>query len=200
MWCRISFWLYLFTILYGMHIVNWVTSPHHNTWWSFPNVTSLSQCHPNYLGGLSYQKLYTKTATKEAALLPVKSSSDDDSGFRHGFGAEASLPLTQSAPAVYIYVYIYTNFIKHNRHFMSTYFLLDPFEFPYYFYRIRGELIYVLSTVVCIPSTLGHHQGRIYYKSDVTLVLAYYYYVRASLPLKIMALAFKWVSIISVSS
>ena len=22
---------------------------------------------------------------------------------------------------------------------MSTYFLLDPFEFPYYFYRIRGE-------------------------------------------------------------
>ena len=31
---------------------------------------------------------------------------------------------------------------------MSTYFLLDPFEFPYYFYRIRGELIYVLSIVV----------------------------------------------------
>ena len=30
-----------------------------------------------------------------------------------------------------IYIYIYTNFIKHNRHFMSTYFLLDPFEFPY---------------------------------------------------------------------
>ena len=58
---------------------------------------------------------------------------------------------------------------------MSTYFLLDPFEFPYYFYRIRGELIYVLSIVVCIPSTfcptLGHHQGRIYYKSDVTFVL-----------------------------
>ena len=56
---------------------------------------------------------------------------------------------------------------------MSTYFLLDPFEFPYYFYRIRGELIYVLSIVVSIPSTLGHHQGRIYYKSDVTFVLAY---------------------------
>ena len=60
---------------------------------------------------------------------------------------------------------------------MSTYFLLDPFEFPYYFYRIRRELIYVLSIVVCIPSafcpTLGHHHGRIYYKSDVTFVLAY---------------------------
>ena len=37
---------------------------------------------------------------------------------------------------------------------MSTYFLLDPFEFPYYFYRIRGELIYVLSIVVCIPARL----------------------------------------------
>ena len=41
-----------------------------------------------------------------------------------------------------------------------------------------GELIYVLSIVVCIPSTfcptLGHHQGRISYKSDVTFVLAYH--------------------------
>ena len=36
---------------------------------------------------------------------------------------------------------------------MPTYLLLDPFEFPYYFYRIRGELILVLSIVVCIPST-----------------------------------------------
>ena len=99
---------------------------------------------------------------------------------------------------------IYANFIKHNGYFMSTYFLLDPFKFPYYFYRIRGELIYVLSIVVCIPSTfcptLGHHQGRIYYRSDVTFVLAYYNCVRASLPLKIMAFAFKWNSIISASS
>ena len=87
---------------------------------------------------------------------------------------------------------------------MSTSFLLDPFEFPYYFYRIWEEWIYVLSIVVRIPSTfsptLGHHQGRIYYKSDVTFVIAYHYFVRASLPLKIMAFAFKWVSIISVSS
>ena len=87
---------------------------------------------------------------------------------------------------------------------MSTYFLLDPFEFPYYFYRIRGELIYVLSIVACIPSTfcptLGHHQGRIYYKSDVTFVLAYYYCVRASLPLKVMAFVFECDSIFSASS
>ena len=41
---------------------------------------------------------------------------------------------------IYIYIYIYTNFIQHNKHFMSTYFRLDPFEFPYYFYRIRGGL------------------------------------------------------------
>ena len=78
---------------------------------------------------------------------------------------------------------------------MSTYFLLDPFEFPNYFYRIRGELIYVLSIVVCIPSTFcptwGRHPGRIFYKSHVTFVLAYYYYVRASLPLMLF-----WQSVI----
>ena len=34
------------------------------------------------------------------ALLLTKPSSDDDSGFRHGFGAETSLPLAQSTPAV----------------------------------------------------------------------------------------------------
>ena len=82
-----------------------------------------------------------------------------------------SIYITINIFILYIYIYIYANFIKHNRHFMSTYFLLDPFEFPYYFYRIRGELIYVLSIVVCIPSifcsTLGHHQGRIYYSSNM---------------------------------
>ena len=35
-----------------------------------------------------------------AALLQTKPSTDDDSGFKHGFGAEASLPLIQSAPVV----------------------------------------------------------------------------------------------------
>ena len=34
------------------------------------------------------------------ALLLTELSSDDDSGFGHAFGAEASLPPTQSAPAV----------------------------------------------------------------------------------------------------
>ena len=105
---------------------------------------------------------------------------------------------------IYIYKYIYTNFVEHNRHFLSTYFLLDPFVLPYCFYRIRRELIDVFSIIVYIPSTLcptlGHHQGRIYYKRDVTFVFAYYYYVRASLPLECIAFAFKWVSVNSVSS
>ena len=46
---------------------------------------------------------------------------------------------THTHTHIYIYIYIYANFIKHNWHFMPTYFLLDPFEFPYYFYRIRGN-------------------------------------------------------------
>ena len=129
----------------------------------------------------------------------------------------SSQTITDGQTLIYIYIYIYiyicifrqhffvnANFIKHNRHFMPTHSLLDPFEFPYYFYRIRGELIKVLSIVVCIPSTfcptLGHHQGRICYKSDVTFVLANYYCVRTSLLLEIMALAFKCNSVNSASS
>ena len=34
-----------------------------------------------------------------AVLLPTKPSSDNDSGFKNGFGAEAPLSLTQSIPA-----------------------------------------------------------------------------------------------------
>ena len=75
---------------------------------------------------------------------------------------------------IYIYIYIYTNFVEHNRHFLSKYFLVDPFILPYSFYSIRQELFDVFSIIVYFPSTfcltLGHHQGRIYYKSDVTFV------------------------------
>ena len=45
-------------------------------------------------------KYHTITYVYTTALLLTKSSSDDDSGFRHGIGVEASLSLTQSAPAV----------------------------------------------------------------------------------------------------
>ena len=40
------------------------------------------------------------TDVSTAALLQTKPSLDDESMFRHGFGAEVSLPLAQSAPAV----------------------------------------------------------------------------------------------------
>ena len=46
------------------------------------------------------KKICTRTTAIKAVFLPIKSSSDDDHGFHHGFGAEASLPLTQGAPAV----------------------------------------------------------------------------------------------------
>ena len=47
-----------------------------------------------------YSRYHTITDVYTTALILTKPSSDDDSGFRHGFGAEASLPLAQSAPAV----------------------------------------------------------------------------------------------------
>ena len=47
-----------------------------------------------------YSRYHTITDVYTTALLLTKPSSDDDSGFRYGFGAEASLPLTLSAPAV----------------------------------------------------------------------------------------------------
>ena len=116
---------------------------------------------------------------------------------------------------IYIYIYVYVYFVSISSLIQISLNIIDILCLHIFFWirsnsRITfivfgggGELIYVLSIVVCIPSTfcptLGHHQGRIYYKSDVTFVLAYYYYVRAPLPLKIMAFAFKWVSIISVS-
>ena len=73
------------------------------------------------------------------------------------------------------HIYVQISF-EHNRHFLSTYFLLDPFVLPYCFHCIRRELIDVFPIIVYIQSTfcptLGHHQGRIYYKSDVTFVFA----------------------------
>ena len=45
-------------------------------------------------------RYHTITDVYTTALLLTKPLSDDDSGFRYGFGAEASLPLTKSAPAV----------------------------------------------------------------------------------------------------
>ena len=55
------------------------------------------QIHPNTH---IYSRYHTTIDVYTTALLLKKPSSDDDSGFRHGFGAEALLPLAQSAPAV----------------------------------------------------------------------------------------------------
>ena len=44
-------------------------------------------------------RYHTLTDGYTTALLLTKPSSDDDTGFRHGLGAEASLPLAQSAQA-----------------------------------------------------------------------------------------------------
>lgn len=43
---------------------------------------------------------YTMTAAGTAVLVPKRSSADDDSGFRHDFGAQTSLLLTHSSPGV----------------------------------------------------------------------------------------------------
>ena len=45
------------------------------------------------------QWIYTMHAVQIAVLLPTKPSFNNDFGFKHGFRAEASLPLTQNAPA-----------------------------------------------------------------------------------------------------
>ena len=47
-----------------------------------------------------YSRYHTIIDVYTTALLLTKPSSDNDTGFGHGVGAEASLPLAQSAPAV----------------------------------------------------------------------------------------------------
>ena len=47
-----------------------------------------------------YRRYHTITGVYTAALLLTKPSSDDDSGFKHGFRAEASLQQAQSASAL----------------------------------------------------------------------------------------------------
>ena len=82
---------------------------------------------------------------------------------------------------IYIYIYIYWQHffidiysIEHNRHFLSTYFFVNSFELLYRSYDIWRELVDKPSVISYFPSTfcqtLGHHQGKMYYKSDVTFV------------------------------
>ena len=72
---------------------------------------------------------------------------------------------------IYIYIHISLNIIDI---FCLHIFFVDPFILPYWFYNIRRELVDVSSIIIYFPRTfcptLGNHQGRIYYKSDVTFV------------------------------
>ena len=128
------------------------------------------------------EKLWTRTYSvgDQVPTCPVFTRAK----IKSRFGILVNLP----SQYIYIYIYIYwqhffinTNFVEHNRHFLSTYFLVDRFILPYWFYNIRRELIDIFSIIVYIPSTfsptLGHHQGRIYYKSEVTFVFALYIYI-----------------------
>ena len=64
--------------------------------------------------------------------------------------------------------------IENNRHFLSTYFFVNPFKLPYRSYDISQKLVDKPSIISYFPSIfcpiLGHHQGMMYYKSDVTFV------------------------------
>ena len=110
-------------------------------------------------------------------------------GFDPGFERPTCLATLKSSDRTkqsacgwqYIHIYIYwqdffidTYFVEYIRHFLSTYFFVDPFILLYWFYDIRQELVDVSSIIIYFPSTfcltLGHHQGRIYYKSDITFV------------------------------
>ena len=71
--------------------------------------------------------------------------------------------------------FIDTYLIEHNIHFfVYIFFFVKPFELPYWSYDIWRELDDKPSIISYFPSafcpTWGHHQGRMYYKSDVTFV------------------------------
>ena len=85
---------------------------------------------------------------------------------------------------IYMYIYMYSYFwrhffidtylIDHTRHFCLHIFFISPFELPYWSYDIRRELVDKSSIISYFSSTFcptsGHHQGRMYYKRDVTFV------------------------------
>ena len=85
---------------------------------------------------------------------------------------------------LYIYIYIYIGSISSSIHislniidiFLSTYIFVNPFELPYWSYDIWWELFDKSSIIRYFPSTfcptLGHPQGKMYYKNDITFVCA----------------------------
>ena len=61
----------------------------------------IQQCHLRHNKKPLNRRYHTITGVYTATLLLTKPLSDDDSGCRHGFGTEASLPLAQSTPAIF---------------------------------------------------------------------------------------------------
>ena len=73
----------------------------------------------------------------------------------------------------YIYIYIYMNFVEYKR-FSVNIFYCWSFHIAVLFYSIRRELIDIFSLIVYFLSTscptLSHHQGKMYYKIDLTFL------------------------------
>ena len=76
--------------------------------------------------------------------------------------------------SIYMYIYVYTYLIEHNRHILSTYFLLILSNCRIDLPIFGGNWFINLFIISYFPSTFcptfGHHQGRMYYKSEVTFV------------------------------
>ena len=115
-----------------------------------------------------YSRHHTVFDVYTTALLLTKTSSDDDSGFRHGFGAESSLPLTQSAPAVshdttrlcQIAValwdcQIYADAVRALSWIFSMYFLLSDWGSPRLVKKTEVELAIKTSAVLNLPDSLS---------------------------------------------
>ena len=101
---------------------------------------------------------------------------------------------------VVIYICIWLNIIDI---FVNIFFC--SFEFPYRSNDIRRELVDKSSIISYFPSTFcptfDHHQGRMYYKSDVTFGCTLLFFKNERLYCCIVSrLLFKFVSINSVSS
>ena len=100
---------------------------------------------------------------------------------------------------IYIYIYIYTNFVEYNRYFLCTYFLVDPFILPYWFYSIRRNwLIYfpLLFIFQAFSARLWTIIKRGCFIKVMELLYVHHYSVRrrASGSLRCVAFTFKYIN------
>ena len=112
-----------------------------------------------------YSRYHTMIDVCTTALIPAKRSSDDDSGFRHGFRVKAWLPLAQSAQAVshdntrlcQIVVslwdcYIYADAVRTLSWIFSMYFLLSDGGSP----RFVKKTVVELAMKPLHPTSIGN--------------------------------------------